>query len=186
MLPYSWSTETQSFFISKVVLALTLLIKSIFSILAITSNFSQRETTIALKVWFMALFYCRTLSNACRILLFNLLHGLLHFLEILLSYSFLYRIFHPNILKLLCKSHTKRHKTNKNSKTISLQNKNVISAKYCKLIVIQTTKSQMQSTDNNNTRVMILWKYSWLVFMGVHGPFHAKETPGKATWAHLP
>ena len=75
MLPYSWSTEPKYHFISKVVLALTLLIKSIFYILAITSNLSQRETTMALKVWFMALFYCRTLSNACRILLFNLLHG---------------------------------------------------------------------------------------------------------------
>ena len=75
MLPYSWSTDAKSYFISKVVLALTLLIKSIFYILAITSNLSQRETTMALKVWFMALFYCRTLSNACRILLFNLLHG---------------------------------------------------------------------------------------------------------------
>ena len=74
MLPYSWSTEAKYHFISKVVLALTLLIKSIFSILAITSNFSQRETTIALKVLFMVLLYYRTLSNACRIMLFNLQH----------------------------------------------------------------------------------------------------------------
>ena len=75
MLPYSWSTEPKYHFISKVVLALTLLIKSIFYILAITSNFSQRETTIALKVWFMVLFYYRTSSNACRKMLFNLLYG---------------------------------------------------------------------------------------------------------------
>ena len=75
MLPYSWSTDAKSYFISKVVLALTLLIKSVCSILAITSNFSQRETTIALKVWFMVLFYYRTLSKVCRIMLFNLLHG---------------------------------------------------------------------------------------------------------------